>query len=532
MAPMKKQKKDDKKKKAKTFLELKKSRGKEKLQRLRARDVEAQQREELKQLKEKKLEDETKALLQTQTAKEKESEIIKNFRKELPNLSLDEFAKQVKKEYNIDIGKKELLTNAELADARRKLIASEAIKKRARPRRTREEIQAEMEAKQAQEQEKIARALAQAAAENERQQRARRITAKAEREKFISGLSSKIQSSIKKQAEEKQQLQRQIQAVEPQSRATQNVVAAKRMQEQEIKRRGKLIEELGKELDRYTKTQEKLDASIKTTSNRLRRLGRDFTKKFKDQDPAELPARELEDYRKSRADIEKNDADLRILEDKKERLARVLDVLKANKRVVNSSAPLDRLEQLEEEDAQLLGLSRVGEREVGIQEANRRERAKYEMPAGAAAAAAAAAPEGEAAAAAEEANLVADMAQPPENVIQLQPDENANNADALANVPEPALAAVNEGELGQGLIRHFAIHPSHIKETKNSYTLTGKGMKHAKMLYKYLPNHASKLVAFSLLNKARNKLHKLDKKARGGGIGQDIMTSLVEGLFR
>jgi hypothetical protein len=135
-------------------------------------------------------------------------------------------------------------------------------------------------------------------------------------------------------------------------------------------------------------------------------------------------------------------------------------------------------------------------------------------------------------AAAEEANLVADMAQPPENVIQLQPDENANNADALANVPEPALAAVNEGELGQGLIRHFAIHPSHIKETKNSYTLTGKGMKHAKMLYKYLPNHASKLVAFSLLNKARNKLHKLDKKARGGGIGQDIMTSLVEGLFR
>jgi hypothetical protein len=525
MAPMKKQMKDDKKKKAKTFLELKKSRGKKILQRIKARDVEAQQREELKQLKEKKLEDETKALLQAQTAKEKESEIIKNFRKELPNLSVDEFAKQVKKEYNIDIGKTEPLLAAELADARRKFNAMEEIKQRTTPRRTREVKQAEREAKEAkeaQEQEKIARALAQAAAETERQRRARIIAVKTARKQKMADLMSKIQSSGKKAEEEKQQLQRQIQEAEPQSRATQNVVAAKRMQEQAFKRRGKLIVELGKEVDRYENTQAKLKASMKTTANRLRRLNRDFKQNFEGKDPEQLSAEEQQQFTELRADIQKNDEEVRKLSDKDIRLKRVLEVLKENKRIVNSSESLDRLEQLEERDARLLGLTRVGEREVGIQEANRREKMEYER---------AVAPEG-AAAAAEEANIIDDMAQPPENIVQLQPDENVNNANALANVPEPELAAVNEGELGKGLIRRFAIHPSHIKETKNSYSLTGKGIKHAKMLYKYLPNHAARLVAFSLLNKARNKLHKLDKKARGGGIGQDIMTSIVEGLFR
>ena len=88
-------------------------------------------------------------------------------------------------------------------------------------------------------------------------------------------------------------------------------------------------------------------------------------------------------------------------------------------------------------------------------------------------------------------------------------------------------------------MRHLSIHPSHITETAKSYKLTGKGLKHAQMLMKYLPNHAKKIIAFSILNKARNKIHKLDKKriskVRGGGIAdqleQGLMDSLAEGFM-
>jgi hypothetical protein len=88
-------------------------------------------------------------------------------------------------------------------------------------------------------------------------------------------------------------------------------------------------------------------------------------------------------------------------------------------------------------------------------------------------------------------------------------------------------------------MRHLSIHPSHITETADSYKLTKKGLKHGRMLMKYLPNHAKKIIAFSILNKARNKIHNLDTKkmlkTRGGGIAdqleQGLMDSLAEGFM-
>jgi len=521
MAPMKKQQKKDTKKKAKTFQELKALKSKQILKRIQKRDIEAIQREELKKLKEKKAEEEAKAILLAKSLKEKEQEAIKNFRKEIPFLSQADFAKEVKKEYGIDIGLEEPLSKIELKDAQRALSKQKRFR-RIISRKTEEELQQqerEKARKEEEEKQKTLLGLRRAEEESKKQKEAEQLRLSVLRAEKERELATRRERLAKQQQEEESRIMKRIREEAPQQREIQKRREVEMMQQREQKQRGKLIKEINKELDRYAKEQSKLQANLEVESKRYEKANRSFEKRIGKKPEEEWSLQDQNEAEK----LSNRAMELGALRGKNERLMRVLDVLKQNKRVVEGNTPLDKLQQLEEDDAKKLGLSRIGERVVAVREAKKREQEEEEEMPELIPAQEALAQEPEE----EQVNLLANaIAQPPAEAIVLPADANANNANELENAPPEVVADIN-AERASGLVRNYAIHPSHIKETKNSYKLTGKGMKHAKMLFKHLPNHAEKLLAFSLLNKARNKLHKLDKKKKiRGGVLDDLTNAL------
>jgi len=499
---MRQTKKDSKKKKqiAKTFLELKRKKGAEILKRLQSQASELAKREELKELQEKKQKLEAKAIRQTKATRQKEELVIQNFRKENPNISLAEFSKLVKKEYDIDIGQTEPLSKVELADAKRKLVMQQELKAQATPRRDPAAIEEEQRRRQEQELAKILETSrisleqGQQAAERETAQKLAKFKiARTESKRKAKEAEAKVQA-------EKEFVKRKLPLTE------QEKTSAK----QEERRRSQLYKEFTAELARYEKEQSKFQTKFDNARRKYDKSLTSFQKRVRDKPEADYTESERAEANK----LTKRVQDLEQLNDKVERLKRVFEVLNFNTQVTAGARSLDQLKKIEEEDAQMEGLSQIGEREVGIREVAARARRGQQQ-------------EEEimpelvpppidpfAAAAPEDAALAQALVQPPANVVELQPDENIGNANALADMNPEEVAALDEEPAGQGLMRHFAIHPSHIKEVSGSYKLTGKGLKHAKMLVKYLPNRSKEIIAFSMLNAARNKLQKLDKKRR------------------
>ena len=528
-----KKKKQSKKdaKKAKTFLELKKKKGSEILKRLQSRDIEAMRREDIKKMQEKKTEQEAQAIRAAKTTREKEVKIIQDFRKENPNISQSDFSNLVKREYGIDIGQMEPLSKVELADAKRKLIELEKLREQAKPRRDDVAIAAAAKLKQERELEKILEANRAAlergarAAESEKtriETKRRLATAEAER---------KAEAARQKLAAEEKLVRRKVAEQAPVAAATQRTQMEKQVKEQDLKKRGKLLKEFSKELTYYE------DKLLKSEGN-LKDLRRKYDKAFRGFEKR-VAGKQEKDYTQAEQDavdkLKKKEEAIAELNDTVETLNRALPVLAFNKRLTEGIKPLEQLKEMEDYDAQTLGLSKTGQRVVGVRAAAAAAAMPALAPPPAAGDAADAADAAAAAANAADAALVAAIAQPPANIVAVAPNANAANANALANIPPANVAAVNAQPAGTGLMRHLSIHPSHITETADSYKLTKKGLKHGQMLMKYLPNHAKKIIAFSILNKARNKIHNLDTKTRGGGIAdqleQGLMDSLAEGFM-
>lgn len=516
-----KKKKQSKKdaKKAKTFLELKQKKGSEILKRLQSRDIEAMRREELKKMQEKKTELEARAIRTAEITKEREAKIIQDFRKENPNISQSEFAKLVKREYGIDIGQQEPLARVELTDARRRLAAQEELRQRAQPRRDDAAI---AEAQRLARERELAMILEANRAALERGARAaesERVRTETQRRLATAEAERRAEAARQKLAAEEALVRRKVAEQAPLVEATRRAQMEKQAKEQDQKQRLKLFKEFSKELKRYEDKQQKLEETLTDTRRKYDKARRGFEKRVGGRRAEDYTAAEQEAADK----LLKREEELVELTNRNEALNRVLPVLTFNTQLTSGiTRPLDQLQQLEAADARLLGLSPIGQRVVGVRAAGE--------PEPAAGAAAAAEPE-EAA-----AGLVQAIAQPPANIVVVPADANANNANALANIPPANVAAVNAQPAGTGLMRHLSIHPSHITETADSYKLTKKGLKHGRMLMKYLPNHAKKIIAFSILNKARNKIHKLDKKkgvskTRGGGIGQSIVEGFVNTLL-
>jgi hypothetical protein len=529
-----KKKKQSKKdaKKAKTFLELKQKKGSEILKRLQSRDIEAMRREELKKMQEKKTELEARAIRTAEITKEREAKIIQDFRKENPNISQSEFAKLVKREYGIDIGQQEPLARVELTDARRRLAAQEELRQRAQPRRDDAAI---AEAQRLARERELAMILEANRAALERGARAaesERVRTETQRRLATAEAERRAEAARQKLAAEEALVRRKVAEQAPLVEATRRAQMEKQAKEQDQKQRLKLFKEFSKELKRYEDKQQKLEETLTDTRRKYDKARRGFEKRVGGRRAEDYTAAEQEAADK----LLKREEELVELTNRNEALNRVLPVLTFNTQLTSGiTRPLDQLQQLEAADARLLGLSPIGQRVVGVRAAGEPEPA-----AGAAAAAAEPEPAAGAAAAAEPeeaaAGLVQAIAQPPANIVVVPADANANNANALANIPPANVAAVNAQPAGTGLMRHLSIHPSHITETADSYKLTKKGLKHGRMLMKYLPNHAKKIIAFSILNKARNKIHKLDKKkgvskTRGGGIGQSIVEGFVNTLL-
>ena len=96
--------------------------------------------------------------------------------------------------------------------------------------------------------------------------------------------------------------------------------------------------------------------------------------------------------------------------------------------------------------------------------------------------------------------------------------------EVVVQNPNQAIAQAQEDEgqdlllpiEGQGLIKRYALHPSHIKESKSKYNISKAGQKHIKLLKKMLkPEDVEHILNFSLLNKARNDKMGLSKKLDG-----------------
>lgn len=91
---------------------------------------------------------------------------------------------------------------------------------------------------------------------------------------------------------------------------------------------------------------------------------------------------------------------------------------------------------------------------------------------------------------------------PNQAIQQAQEDEN------LSQLPFPIE--------GQGLLKRYALHPSHIKDSKDKYVISKAGQKHIKLLKNMLkPADVDYILHFSLLNKARNDKLGLSKKFNG-----------------
>lgn len=526
-----KKKKQSKKdaKKAKTFLELKKKKGSEILKRLQSRDIEAMRREDIKKMQEKKTEQEARAIRTADIIKEREAKIIEDFRRENPNISQSDFSKLVKREYGIDIGQAEPLARVELADAKRKLIEREKLRAQAQPRRDDVAIAEEARIKRERELEKILEANRAALERGQKAAESERTRIEVKRRLATEESERKAEAARQKLAAEEELVRRKVAEQAPVVAATQRTQMEKQVKEQDLKKRGKLLKEFSKELTYYEDKLSKSEENLKDLRRKYDKAFRGFEKR--------VAGKQEKDYTQAEQDaadiLKTKEEAIAEVNDKVETLNRALQVLAFNKRLTEGIKPLEQLKEMEDYDAQTLGLSKTGQRVVGVRAA-----AAAAMPALAPppAAAAAAAP---AAANAADAALVAAIAQPPANIVAVAPDANAANANALANIPPANVAAVNAQPAGTGLMRHLSIHPSHITETADSYKLTKKGLKHGRMLMKYLPNHAKKIIAFSILNKARNKIHNLDTKkmlkTRGGGIAdqleQGLMDSLAEGFM-
>lgn len=533
-----KKKKQSKKdaKKAKTFLELKKKKGSEILKRLQSRDIEAMRREELKKMQEKKTEQEAKAIRTADIIKEREAKIIEDFRKENPNISQSDFSKLVKREYGIDIGQAEPLARVELADAKRKLIEREKLRAQAQPRRDDVAIAKAARLKQERELAKILEANRAALEQGARAAESERARTETKRRLATAESERKAEAARQKLAAEEEFVKRKVAEQAPVVAATQRTQMEKQVKEQDLKKRGKLLKEFSKELTYYEDKLSKSEENLKDLRRKYDKAFRGFEKR--------VVGKQEKDYTQAEQDaadkLKKKEEEIAELNDNVETLNRALQVLAFNKRLTEGINPLEQLKEMEDYDAQTLGLSKIGQRVAGVRAAAAAAAmpALAPPPAAGNAAAAAAAPAAAAPAAANAA-LVAAIAQPPANIVAVAPNANAANANALANIPPANVAAVNAQPVAAGLMRHLSIHPSHITETADSYKLTKKGLKHGRMLMKYLPNHAKKIIAFSILNKARNKIHNLDTKkmlkTRGGGFAdqleQGLMDSLAEGFM-
>lgn len=492
MAPRKQVKKQQKpaKKLASTFAELRKAKQKELFARIKLRDLQAKEKTTLEDLLKKRAEEEERG--KAKATKEQEAQIvaIKNLRKSQPFTPFQDFRRLIQNQYKLDIGQNEILTQPELDEAR-------------------QEAQRQTERQTAlttAQQRAMVQDLARVAEEQQRKLQEARVISQAQ------------------QAEARRRQERpaavavqQLEPTETQKR-TEALGAFTRQQEakQEAKRRSKLIGEIGKTMQYLNSIGQKSEEELNS-----------FLEKYDKIEKANPKSPKLKNL----------SVKIRQLEAEKARLDAVLvpalRLLEDNKTIVDGARPLADLQQIPQELRDILGLDNVGTIVKGKREIARNidDIIKGVAPAGAAAAPAAAAAAAPAAAAAAPAGAPpAAIAAPPANVVAVNPAANANNANALANAAPAVVANINAQPAGQGLMRHFAIHPSHITETKDSYKLSGKGLKHAKMLFKYLPNHAPAIVAFSMLNKARNKLHKLDKKKKNlkGGFLDDLKDQLED----
>jgi len=502
MAPRKQVKKQQKpaKKLASTFAELRKAKQKELFARIKLRDLQAKEKTTLEYLLKKRAEEEERG--KARATKEQEAQIvaIKNLRKSQPFTPFQDFRRLIQNQYKLDIGQNEILTQPELDAAR-------------------QEAQRQTERQTAlttAQQRAMVQDLARVAEEQQRKLQEARVISQAQ------------QAEARRRQQRPEAIVQQLEPTETQKR-TEALGAFTRQQEakQEAKRRRKLIGEIGKTMEYLNDIGQKSEEELNS-----------FLEKY-DQ---------IEKAKPKSTKLKKLLVKIRQLEEEKARLDAVLvpalGLLDRNKIIADGARPLADLQQIPQELRDILGLDNVGAIVKGKREIARNiddivkgvvpagappAGAAGAPPAGAAGAPPAGAPAGAPPAGAPPAGAPPAGA-PPANVVAVNPAANANNANALANAAPAVVANINAQPAGQGLMRHFAIHPSHITETKDSYKLSGKGLKHAKMLFKYLPNHAPAIVAFSMLNKARNKLHKLDKKKKKikGGFLDDLKDQLED----
>ena len=425
----------------KTRRDFKSEQKQKELKRIRERDLAFLQREELKQLKQKAEEREANIRRKAKVQSEREDAIIKLFRFENPELSQQEFAKQVKKIYGIDIGAEDYLSDVELKEAIRQLN-----KRREQSQKPIVDIDKEVERRVKEEQKRMQEEQAQAKRANLERKRAETVSRRkyqAEKEDFITKNLKAIQMFQSKLSNNKLNIEETKSAKEKYLRTK------KRPRKQ---------------------TLEDFDTKIQTLQDKI---------------PAIEEVLNILRY---------NDTVARKSDSKKADLKQIPEELQQEFNV-NEIGRIEIVRKQQQPLQQDIQLQQELQRQLGEMEAQQQEAQQQEA---------------QDQADQERAQDLADLGiqqaiqQPPAIIVNQNADQN------LQNIAAQGFKKLDKsGKLTKEKLKRYSIHPSHIKETKDGYKLNAKGIKHAKMLLENIPKHAKQIILFSLLNKTRNRLHKI-----------------------
>jgi len=428
----------------KTRRDFKSEQKQKELKRIRERDLAFLQREELKQLKQKAEEREANIRRKAKVQSEREDAIIKLFRFENPELSQQEFAKQVKKIYGIDIGAEDYLSDVELKEAIRQLN-----KRREQSQKPIVDIDKEVERRVKEEQKRMQEEEAQAKRANLERKRAETVSRRkyqAEKEDFITKNLKAIQMFQSKLSNNKL-----------------NIEETKLAKEKYLRTKKRPRKQTLENFDTKIQTLQDNIPAIEEILNILRY--NDTVARRSDSKKADLrliPEELQQEFNINeigRIEIVRKQQQQQPLQ---QELQRQIGEMEAQQQQADQEAQdqeaQDQADQADQERAQDLA-------DLGIQQA---------------------------------------IEQPPEVVVNQDADQNLQ--DLSAN----GFKKLDKGgKLTKDKLKRYAIHPSHIKETRNGYKLNSKGIKHAKMLLENIPKHAKQIILFSLLNKTRNRVHKI-----------------------